>query len=165
MASSLTFLFAATCLSQTLLHLIVEQDAFGSEEPGSTMQLLLQLGFQATLNGLLLRKWHQVVGQTGTEQRASRLYALGSISHPVTDGFVWMQGLFESSGLLALPRSMPLHEADEVTERNALQTHEHIIALCSAIGKQFQQTSKEGAAGEESQLGTIIDAVLDMFHG
>lgn len=48
-------------LVQALLHLLVEQDALGSDESATTIQLLLQLDFKAIFHGLLLKRWHRVV--------------------------------------------------------------------------------------------------------
>jgi len=71
----------------------------------------------------------------------------------------------ESSDVLTSQASLPAHEVDEARERDALQTHEHIVALCSAIAKHQPRASDRWALGETVELATIVDAVLDILQG
>lgn len=67
--------------------------------------------------------------------------------------------------MLTIQSSLPAQEVDEARERDALQTHEHIVALCSAVAKHQPRASERWALGESVELATIVDAVLDIFQG
>lgn len=67
--------------------------------------------------------------------------------------------------MLAMQSSLPVQEVDEARERDALQTHKHIVALCSAVAKHQPRASERWALGESVELAIIVDAVLDIFQG
>lgn len=67
--------------------------------------------------------------------------------------------------MLAAQSSLSAQEVEETRERDALQTHEHIIAICLAIAQHQPRASQGPAFGESAELTTIVDAVLDIFQG
>jgi hypothetical protein len=69
-----------------------------------------------------------------------------------------MQGLFDTAldGMLS-QRSSSSVAADEISERNELHTHEHIVSICGSIMKHLPLTNI-------AAMQALTEAVLDIFQ-